>query len=41
VCGSELFAEQHCKLVCQNCGYVESCEDLFQIPPEDELPDDE
>ena len=29
-CGTALFGE-HCKLVCSNCGYTESCEDIFPM----------
>lgn len=28
-CGAAVLARRHCKLLCESCGYVESCEDLF------------
>jgi hypothetical protein len=28
-CESADLTDRHCKLICENCGYVESCEDLF------------
>lgn len=31
LCGRRLV-ERHCKRLCENCGYVESCEDLFGPP---------
>lgn len=29
-CGNTRLDARHCKLLCLNCGYVESCEDLFE-----------
>ncbi|MCB9851780.1 MAG: hypothetical protein H6819_01690 [Phycisphaerales bacterium] len=29
-CGNPRLDARHCKLLCLNCGYVESCEDLFE-----------
>ncbi|HPF37225.1 MAG TPA: hypothetical protein P5081_01465 [Phycisphaerae bacterium] len=29
-CGNSRLDARHCKLLCLNCGYVESCEDLFE-----------
>ncbi len=32
---------RHCKLICERCGYVESCEDnfeLMQAAPDDPVP---
>jgi hypothetical protein len=31
VCGIATLSERHCKVVCENCGYTESCEDLFRV----------
>ncbi len=31
VCGNPALQERHCKVLCPNCGYVESCEDLFPL----------
>ena len=33
-CESGYLFLQHCKAVCENCGYVESCEDNF-VPNQD------
>lgn len=33
VCGIATLSERHCKVVCENCGYTESCEDLFRTAP--------
>lgn len=33
VCGGHVLAARHCKVQCENCGYVESCEDLFPDVP--------
>jgi len=30
MCEAAGLVGRHCKLVCPNCGYVESCEDLFK-----------
>ncbi|UCF33152.1 MAG: hypothetical protein JSV78_12540 [Phycisphaerales bacterium] len=35
MCGCDTLTTYHCKTVCSNCGYVESCEDLFE--PRDEF----
>lgn len=36
LCECAELTERHCKLVCEGCGYVESCEDnfasMFTIP---------
>lgn len=29
LCEREGLMERHCKVVCEHCGYVESCEDNF------------
>lgn len=29
-CGRETLTDRHCKVVCEQCGYTESCEDIFQ-----------
>ena len=31
LCASALLIQRHCKLLCTNCGYVESCEDIFPV----------
>jgi len=28
-CGTSDLTARHCKAVCEQCGYTESCEDLF------------
>ena len=28
-CGMEDLTDRQCKAVCEQCGYTESCEDLF------------
>jgi hypothetical protein len=33
VCGIATLSERYCKVVCENCGYTESCEDLFRATP--------
>ena len=32
-CGNARLDDRHCKLVCLNCGYIESCKDLFKHEP--------
>ena len=29
VCGRGILTRRHCKTLCEQCGYVESCEDNF------------
>ncbi|MCB9865871.1 MAG: hypothetical protein H6816_04475 [Phycisphaerales bacterium] len=29
LCAAAELIGRHCKLLCPNCGYVESCEDIF------------
>lgn len=29
LCGASGLMQRHCKIVCERCGYVESCEDNF------------
>lgn len=44
VCGIATLSERHCKVLCENCGYTESCEDLFRVSlrvAACRLPDDE
>ncbi len=36
LCNGAGLTARHCKLICEACGYVESCEDNF--PPTWELP---
>lgn len=41
LCEGECLVKRHCKLVCERCGYVESCEDNFapvQAAPDDPVP---
>ncbi len=33
-CQRHELESRHCKLICQACGYVESCEDNFPASPE-------
>ena len=30
-CGRAELVAQHCKSICEQCGYVESCEDIFPV----------
>ncbi|MCO6436967.1 MAG: hypothetical protein J5J06_07760 [Phycisphaerae bacterium] len=42
LCERRLLRAAHCKLVCDGCGYVESCEDNFvpnQMNPDDQRKD--
>ncbi len=38
LCELGMLIDRHCKRLCENCGYVESCEDLFGPPMKDEPP---
>jgi len=29
LCRNGELVARHCKLICEQCGYVESCEDIF------------
>jgi hypothetical protein len=41
MCGCDTLTTYHCKTVCSNCGYVESCEDLFGPSGEFREPSDD
>ncbi|MCK6485677.1 MAG: hypothetical protein L6R00_16235 [Phycisphaerae bacterium] len=32
-CGTRGMSQQHCKVWCERCGYVESCEDVCLTAP--------
>lgn len=32
-CGRRGMSQQHCKVWCERCGYVESCEDICLTAP--------
>ena len=33
MCQAAILVARHCKLICERCGYVESCEDNFPPNP--------
>jgi len=38
VCGVGPLIRRQCKLICEACGYAESCEDLFTSMQDNEPP---
>lgn len=40
-CGRAELVARHCKSICEQCGYVESCEDNFPVNRTDPAPEAE
>ena len=32
-CNRSELTPRHCKMICEQCGYVESCEDILKADP--------